>query len=98
MRRRATASQGQITDLIAESMTEVVVTLARSTLRATDLLNLQVGDIVSTEKDIREPLDVEVQGVVKFHAKAGALKGRKAIELIGVSESSKPKAAAPAAG
>lgn len=88
--RSTDASQGQITNLIGESMTEVVVTLARSTLRATDLLNLQVGDIVSTEKDIREPLDVEVQGVVKFHAKAGALKGRKAIELLGVAESKKP--------
>ena len=92
--RSTPASQGQITNLIGESMTEVVVTLARSTLRATDLINLQVGDIVSTEKDIREPLDVEVQGVVKFSAKAGALKGRKAIELIGISESPKPKAGA----
>ena len=92
--RSTPASQGQITNLIGESMSEVVVTLARSTLRATDLINLQVGDIVSTEKDIREPLDVEVQGVVKFSAKAGALKGRKAIELIGISESPKPKAGA----
>lgn len=90
--RSTPASQGQITNLIGESMTEVVVTLARSTLRATDLINLQVGDIVSTEKDIREPLEVEIQGVVKFSAKAGALKGRKAIELIGISESPKPKA------
>lgn len=89
--RSTAASQGQITNLIAESTTEVVVTLARSTLRATDLLTLQVGDIVSTEKDIHEPLDVEVQGVVKFHAKAGALKGRKAIELLGVAESAKTK-------
>ncbi len=90
--RSTPASQGQITNLIGESMTEVVVTLARSTLRATDLINLQVGDIVSTEKDIREPLEVEIQGVVKFSAKAGALKGLKAIELIGISESPKPKA------
>ena len=93
--RSTDASQGQITNLIGESMTEVVVTLARSTLRATDLLSLQVGDIVSTEKDIREPLDVEVQGVVKFHAKAGALKGRKAIELLGVAESNKPLTGSP---
>ncbi len=81
--RSTEASQKQISNLISESHTEVVVTLARSTLRATDLLNLQVGDIVNTEKDIREPLDVEVQGLVKFTAKAGTLKGKKAIELIG---------------
>ena len=83
--RSTEASQKQISSLIGESHAEVVVTLARSTLRATDLLNLQVGDIVSTEKDVNEPLEVEIQGLVKFVAKAGALKGKKAIELIGVN-------------
>lgn len=92
--RSTEASKGQIANLIAESTTEVVVTLARSTLRATDLLALQVGDIVSTEKDIHAPLDVEIQGVVKFQAKAGALKGHKAIQLLGVAESSKAKTSA----
>ncbi len=84
--RSTDSSQKQLTNLIGESVTEVVVTLARSTLRATDLFNLQVGDIVSTEKDIREPLDVEIEGLVKFVAKAGSLKGRKAIELLGIAE------------
>lgn len=84
--RSSDTSQKQLTYLLGESITEVIVTLARSTLRANDLFNLQIGDIVSTEKDIREPLEVEIEGLVKFVAKAGALKGRKAIEVLGVAE------------
>jgi flagellar motor switch protein FliM len=84
--RSSDSSQLLLTSLIGESVAEVVVTLARSSLKTTDLLNLQVGDIVSTEKDIHQPLEVEIEGLVKFVAKAGALKGKKAIELLGTAE------------
>jgi flagellar motor switch protein FliM len=63
------------------AMVEVVVELAESRINTGDLLGLRVGDIVTTEKDIREPLDVVVQGVTKYRAKAGAFKGRKAIQI-----------------
>ncbi len=88
--RSSDTCQQQLTNLLGESVTEVVVTLARSTLRATDLLNLQIGDIVSTEKDIHDALEVEIEGLVKFVAKAGSLKGRKAIEVLGVAEDADP--------
>lgn len=63
------------------ALVEVVVELAESRINTGDLLGLRVGDIVTTEKDIREPLDVVVQGVTKYRAKAGAFKGRKAIQI-----------------
>ncbi len=87
--RSSDESQEHLSSMIGESVMEVVVTLARSTLKTTDLLNLQVGDIVSTEKDINEPLEVEVEGLVKFVAKAGALKGKKAIEILSVENRQK---------
>jgi flagellar motor switch protein FliM len=40
-----------------------------------------VGDIISTEKDVRDLLEIEVEGVVKFMATAGAYKGKKAIQI-----------------
>ncbi|MEO8269255.1 MAG: FliM/FliN family flagellar motor switch protein, partial [Aureliella sp.] len=76
-------SQKQLEELLGASRVELVVSLAQSTIRAVDLLNLAVGDIVTTEKDIKEPLEVEVSGVGKFQGKAGAFKGKKAIEIIG---------------
>lgn len=77
-------SQKQMQELLGESRVELVVSLAQSTIRAVDLFNLAVGDIVTTEKDIKEPLQVEVAGVGKFNGKAGAYKGKKAIEILSI--------------
>jgi flagellar motor switch protein FliM len=63
------------------ALIELVVELAESKITTGDLIGLRVGDIVTTEKDTREPMDVLVQGVTKFRAKAGAFKGRKAIQI-----------------
>ena len=59
----------------------MVVTLAESKITTGDLIGLRVGDIITTDKDVRQPLDVAVQGTTKFHATAGAFKGRKAIHV-----------------
>jgi flagellar motor switch protein FliM len=71
----------QISRRIDRSLVDVVVTLAESTISTNDLLGLRVGDIITTDKDVRQPLDVAVQGVTKFHASAGALKGKKAVQI-----------------
>lgn len=83
-------SQLQIQEMLGQSKVEVVVNLARSTLKAVDLLHLQVGDIVATEKDFRSPIEVQISGVGKFEAKPGAFKGRKAIEIIGPMQPAPP--------
>jgi flagellar motor switch protein FliM len=81
--KSSVSSQAQIEELLGQSRVDVVVNLARSSLKAVDLLHLQVGDVVTTEKDYRSPIEVQVAGVGKFDAKPGAFKGRKAIEITG---------------
>lgn len=66
---------------VNEAKVDFVVTLARSSIRTTDLLNLDVGDIITTEKDQAEPLEISIQDVPKFHATAGAFKGKKAVQV-----------------
>jgi flagellar motor switch protein FliM len=83
-------SQLQLQDMLDQSKVDVVVNLARSTLKAVDLLHLQVGDVITTEKDCRSPIEVQVSGVGKFEAKPGAFKGRKAVEITGTIETRKP--------
>lgn len=63
------------------SLVELVVTLAETSISTADLLGLRVGDIITTDHDQRRPLEVAVQGVPKFRARPGALKGRKAIQV-----------------
>jgi flagellar motor switch protein FliM len=63
------------------SLVELVVTLAETTITTSDLLELRVGDIITTDKDKKSSLDVAVQGLTKYKASPGALKGRKAIQV-----------------
>jgi flagellar motor switch protein FliM len=82
--------------LIDRSALDVVVELVDTNIRATDLINLQVGDIIATEKDCRSPLLVVVGGVEKFHARPGAFKGKKAIEIVsGIPNQSADRPASP---
>ena len=59
-----------------------VTTLAETTISTGDLINLRVGDIITTDQDIHAPLTVEVAGLPKFKASPGAWKGHIAIEVI----------------
>jgi len=64
-----------------EAEVELVVTLAETKITTGDLIGLRVGDIITTDKDIRQPLEVAIEGSTKFQASAGAFKGCKAIRI-----------------
>lgn len=57
------------------------VQLARTRITTAELLGLRVGDLITTSKDIRQPLLVFVEGVPKFRARPGIFKGHKAIRI-----------------
>ncbi|QDT66259.1 flagellar motor switch protein FliM [Calycomorphotria hydatis] len=59
------------------------VQLAETTVTAQEMAELSVGDIVLTEKDSHQGLEVFVEGRPMFLAHAGVLKGHKAIQILG---------------
>jgi flagellar motor switch protein FliM len=65
------------------SLVEVIVRLADTQISTKDLVELRVGDIITTEKDVHHPLAVCIEGVEKYTARAGEFKGRKAIRIEG---------------
>ena len=79
-------TRGKIAGNVDLAPVDIVVTLARSTIRTSDLLDLTVGDIITTEKEVREPLELAVQDVPKFNARAGAFKGKKAVRIESIVE------------
>lgn len=79
--KKSEESFAKLQERLDLSEAEIVVTLARSTIKTSDLFDLEVGDIISTEKGTEQPLEVEVSDRVKFLASAGAYKGRKAIQI-----------------
>jgi len=84
-KKSATAENMQrISSQLNDATVEVVVDLAETNISTSDLIGLRVGDIIATEKDIARPLVVSVEGRPKFHAQAGAFKGRKAIQVVGL--------------
>lgn len=74
-------SVAAISKQIDRSLVELIATLAETKITTGDLLGLRVGDIITTDKDVQSPLQIAVQGVPKFQASAGALKGQKAIRI-----------------
>jgi flagellar motor switch protein FliM len=79
-------TRGKITSNVDRALVDIVVTLARSTIRTGDLLDLSVGDIITTEKEVHDPLELSVQDVPKFHTSAGAFKGKKAVRIESIVE------------
>lgn len=63
------------------SVVELVAHLGNSAITTRDLLGLRVGDIITTKKDTGQPLMISVEGVPKFRASVGQLKGHKAIQV-----------------
>ncbi len=80
---------------IKGALVEMVVRLAETQITTGDLIGLRVGDIITTQKDQREMLEVLVEGVPKFLAKPGACKGHKAIQIEALAGKA-PATAAPA--
>ncbi len=74
-------STKQIGQVLQSSLIEIGVQLARTRISTGDLLGLHVGDIITTDRDIRSPLLVKVEQYAKFYARPGEYKGHKAISI-----------------
>jgi flagellar motor switch protein FliM len=84
-------TRGKITGSVDAAPVDIVVTLARSKIRTSDLLDLSVGDVITTEKEVQQPLELSIQDVPKFQTRAGAFKGKKAVQIESVIERASEK-------
>ncbi len=87
--------EDQIGHRLSGSLVELTVILADTQITTADLIGLRVGDIITTDKDVHEPLEVAVAGVSKFNATPGVLKGKKAIEVTGAIQPKPTKQESP---
>ncbi len=70
-----------MTQQVRQTKVEVVARLASTRARTAELVELRKGDLIVTNHAAHRPLEVAVEGVTKFLAQAGALKGRKAVQI-----------------
>ena len=80
--RATSESIDRIGRQIGGSIVELVAELAHTRITTEDLIGLRVGDIITTEKDVHDPLLVNVEGRTKYRASPGAHKGQKAIQIV----------------
>ena len=72
-------SIARVAKALKSSLVELNVQLARTRITTGELIGLRVGDLITTQHDIRVPLVAMVEGVPKFYVRPGACKGHKAI-------------------
>lgn len=73
--------QRLMTNNLSQAALTVTGLLAETSITMRDLLSLSVGDIITTEKDAREPAVVVVEGEKKFVANLGQLDGARALKV-----------------
>lgn len=59
--------------------------LARTSIKMSELLSLQPGDIITTEKKIAADVFVEVEGKQKFRGQVGQYRGKRAVRITAVT-------------
>ena len=74
-------SQQKISQQLTGAVVQLVVELVDTKISTADLLELRIGDIITTEMDCQGMLSVTVEGVPKFHVRPGAVKGQKAFQI-----------------
>ena len=66
----------------AGSFVELVVHLAKTRIDRAELAELQVGDMITTDHPVEAPLEVSLDGEPRFRAAPGALRQRKAVQIV----------------
>jgi flagellar motor switch protein FliM len=71
----------KLTSSLSTAPVELRVFLAQTTISVNDLLNLQPGDLLTTDKEQARDVLIQVEGRNKFLGKVGQLKGNRAIQI-----------------
>jgi len=72
--------------LLHEVPVELTVELGRSSLMGSELMNMEVGDVVMLDSDAGKPISLKVEGVPKLKVTPGICRGNLAFQVWGDSE------------
>jgi flagellar motor switch protein FliM len=71
----------KLTRSVSNAPVEMRAFLAQTTIKLSDLMSLQVGDVITTEKASGRDVLVQVEGKNKFLGKIGQFRGNRAIQV-----------------
>lgn len=71
---------------IGEAKLKMRAYLAETTLKVDELLNMEIGDIIKTKKEVTDDLILQIEGKNKFTGKIGQFRTHKALRLVREAE------------
>jgi flagellar motor switch protein FliM len=71
----------RLTKNVSNAPVEARIFLAQTTMTFDDLLSLQVGDVITTEKDCSRDVLIQVEGKNKFLGQVGQYRGNRAVRI-----------------
>jgi len=76
----------KLTKNVNNAPIEMRAFLARTTMKLNDLLNLQVGDIITTDKSTSADVFIQVEGKNKFFAQLGQMRNKRSIRVTRITQ------------
>lgn len=79
-----------IKDALGRADVDAAGYVAETTITLRDLLNLEAGDIIATDREGSLPMVLFVEGLPKFTGRAGIYRGHRAIQVTGQADKEDP--------
>ena len=86
----ASAADPAIVAKLQDSNLQVEATLAETTITLSELGKLEVGDIITTDREAKEPVVVSIEGRAKYEAVLGQHRGQRALRILGPTRGGLP--------
>jgi len=71
----------RIKEHILNTNVELCVHLGDAEIDVNDLCNLEVGDMIQLQTDATSPIEIDIEGIVKFRCIPGVLRGQRAVRI-----------------
>jgi flagellar motor switch protein FliM len=66
---------------LIKSNVEIMAELGRTSIHGKDVVNLKKGDVIQLEHYASDPLDIYVEGIIKYKGYPGTFKGNQAVQI-----------------
>ncbi|MBE3580457.1 MAG: flagellar motor switch protein FliM [Thermoanaerobacteraceae bacterium] len=73
-----------LTKILLEVPVELIAYCGRARLKVRDFLQLQVGDVITLDRSIKDELELYVDGYPKFRVQAGLVGNKRAVQIMEV--------------
>lgn len=87
----ASSADPAIVARLQDSSLQVEATLAETTITLEELGKLEVGDLITTNREASEPVVVSIEGRSKYEAVLGQHRGQRALRILGPTRGGVPE-------